>query len=264
MFGSKPTNYNAIKEAIEKLTRRKGTLITAADLQNGDLIRIGDNTSLTLVRVDGEGDNERVSTYENIWAYLIGRSIGSSGKRAGIKPEITLRRVATQADYPVPDYPHEIMTSVEPLADGTFRCQNYVRGNIGQTFTVTAEMLAQMKATNDRKWVEPGDQVRTDGTVVGEPPAETDEVTPVVFRKWPKKEGGDILALFPTMEEKEYHVLSYEHIGQHGSANFNLCIQNTKAAKPEEYADLKAELEQIGYKLKVYARGSHLLPWRNR
>lgn len=264
MFGSRPTNYEAIKAAIEKVTRRKGAPVTAAELQNGDLIRIGEETCLTMVLVEGEGDAERITTYGNIWLYFLGRAIGSSGKRAGIKPEIALRRVATQADYPVPDYPHDLITSVEPLADGTFRCQNYVHGNVGQTFTVTAEKLAQMKTRNDRKWVDEETQMRTDGTIVGEPPAETDEVTPVVFRKWPKSEGGEILALFPADEEGQYRVGSYIRMGGHGAADYLICMQTTKPAKPEEYADLKAELERIGYKLKVYQKGAHLLPWRNR
>lgn len=106
---------------------------------------------------------------------------------------------------------------------------------------------------------------RADGTIVDEPLTEIDEeVTPVVFRKWLKSEGGGILALFPTQEEHNYLIGSYEHIGQHGSADYHLCMQRTTPTKPEEYADLKAELEGLGYKLKVYQKGSHLLWWRNR
>jgi hypothetical protein len=105
---------------------------------------------------------------------------------------------------------------------------------------------------------------RADGTIVGEPPVETEEETPVVFRKWSEKEGGEILALFPADQEGHYLIGSYQHTGQHGSANYFGCIQATRKATPEEYAPLKAELEQIGYKLKVYQKGSHLLPWRNR
>ncbi len=84
-----------------------------------------------------------------------------------------------------------------------------------------------------------------------------DNQTPVLFRKWPKSEGGDIIALFPTElgTNDPYTSSSYEHVGQHGSADPIGVIQRTKAAKPEEYADLLAELKNIGYSdLKVYQR----------
>lgn len=77
----------------------------------------------------------------------------------------------------------------------------------------------------------------------------------VVFRKWPKSEGGDVLALFPyEIEDNVGNCLSYQHIGQHGAANYGACIARTKPAKPEEYAQLKAELEQIGYVLTIRKR----------
>lgn len=77
----------------------------------------------------------------------------------------------------------------------------------------------------------------------------------VVFRKWRKKWGDGIIALFPyeKWSDSSYAKLcgSYEHVGQHGAAEYLTCIQRTKPATAEEYADLKAELEQIGYKLIV-------------
>lgn len=72
--------------------------------------------------------------------------------------------------------------------------------------------------------------------------------TKVVFRKWPE---GDILALFPEIDEGNYKCSSYMHIGQHSGADYTGCIQSTKAAIPEEYADLKRELEGLGYDLDV-------------
>jgi len=73
---------------------------------------------------------------------------------------------------------------------------------------------------------------------------------PVIFRKWPESEGGDIIALFPTMTgtNDPYTCNSYEHVGQHGSAEPIGVIQRTKLAKPSEYADLLKELHQIGYR----------------
>jgi hypothetical protein len=71
--------------------------------------------------------------------------------------------------------------------------------------------------------------------------------TPVIFRKWPKSEGGDVIALFPCDPgTSEYDCDSYQHIGQHGAANLDI-IYRTKLAKPEEYADLKRELESAPY-----------------
>jgi hypothetical protein len=82
--------------------------------------------------------------------------------------------------------------------------------------------------------------------------------TPVVFRKYGPRRGDDVIALFPA-EPGTYdpHTCSsYVHIGQHGSADPLLVIKRTRPAKPDEYADLKAELEgaPYGYRLKVYAR----------
>ena len=83
------------------------------------------------------------------------------------------------------------------------------------------------------------------------------EITKVVFRKF--KQGGDILALFPEIPaDMNGHCQSYQHIGQHGAADFYHCIHTlTVPAKPAEYADLKAELEGRGYNLQVIQRASY-------
>ncbi len=86
-------------------------------------------------------------------------------------------------------------------------------------------------------------------------------MTPVIFRKDRKTDGGDVFALFPTIppDIHGYYCMSYQHVGQHGSADFSLCIANSTPATPEEYAELHAELVRIGYDdLKVYQRGA---PW---
>jgi hypothetical protein len=76
-------------------------------------------------------------------------------------------------------------------------------------------------------------------------------LTAVVFRVW---KGGDVLALFPHMEEGRGMCGSYEHIGQHGAANYAACIAQTRPANPEEFAPLKMELESIGYRLRIISR----------
>lgn len=45
--------------------------------------------------------------------------------------------------------------------------------------------------------------------------------------------------------------MSYEHVGQHGAADPSGVMRRTVAATPEEYSELKNELEQIGYSLRV-------------
>lgn len=80
--------------------------------------------------------------------------------------------------------------------------------------------------------------------------------TVVIFRKWPD---GDILALFPTVPGDVFGNLcnSYEHVGQHGNADYHGCIRQTKPAKPSEYADLKKELGRIGYNLVIRKRATY-------
>jgi hypothetical protein len=78
--------------------------------------------------------------------------------------------------------------------------------------------------------------------------------TPVVFRK-DRKKNPEVTAVFPC-EPADYEgrfMSCYVHVGQHGSCG-RQWYHTTRAAKPEEYASLKAELEGLGYRLKVYRR----------
>lgn len=90
---------------------------------------------------------------------------------------------------------------------------------------------------------------------------ERDELETVcIFRVW-KSEGGGVLALFPEIPhcaEKEYLCMSYEHAGQHGAALYGLCIDLTRPATPDEYAELRAELEgaPYGYRLAIRQRAA--------
>ena len=86
-----------------------------------------------------------------------------------------------------------------------------------------------------------------------------DEETPVIFRKYGARRGGDVIALFPAEAahvENDGMCSCYAHVGQHGSADPWAVINQTRPATPEEYASLKAELEgrPYGYRLKVYTR----------
>lgn len=80
------------------------------------------------------------------------------------------------------------------------------------------------------------------------------EKTVVVFRVW--KKGGEVIALFPSIPASVSGNLcqSYQHIGQHGGADYQHVIYKTTPARHEEYYDLMKELEGIGYNLKIQKR----------
>lgn len=76
--------------------------------------------------------------------------------------------------------------------------------------------------------------------------------TPVVFRKYPE---GDIIALFPTEINRNYSVTCYQHVGQHGSADYEGVIAATSPATESDHAELLKELQSIGYTdIKIYKR----------
>ena len=80
----------------------------------------------------------------------------------------------------------------------------------------------------------------------------------VVFRRW--KENGDIIALFPALPADLYgeYCDAYEHVGQHGGADYFGVIQHTKPCSLEQSADLVTELQRIGYRLRPIKRASRV------
>jgi hypothetical protein len=80
----------------------------------------------------------------------------------------------------------------------------------------------------------------------------TKPVAKVIFRKFKNKDITELIALFPKESYKaNYFTSSYMHIGQHSDVDYHTVISMTTLATPEEYADLKTELESIGYVLDV-------------
>lgn len=72
--------------------------------------------------------------------------------------------------------------------------------------------------------------------------------TDVIFRK---HKDGEILAIFPaSYATLQGHLTCYAHVGQHGACSQGYAAF-TKAASPDEYRDLFAELIRIGYDLRV-------------
>lgn len=82
----------------------------------------------------------------------------------------------------------------------------------------------------------------------------TEPVTRVVFRMWRNESG--VVALFPDLLHSHTgpYIISYERIGQHGAADYSGVMLLTRAATPDEYRDLHAELTRIGYKLRPVRR----------
>lgn len=76
--------------------------------------------------------------------------------------------------------------------------------------------------------------------------------TDVIFRK---EKDGSILAVFPYLIQdfSGLYCTCYAHVGQHSAMMWNY-LQNTAPASPQEYSDLFAELESIGYNLRVIKR----------
>ena len=79
----------------------------------------------------------------------------------------------------------------------------------------------------------------------------------VIFRK----DKGGVFALFPELPgtNEPRTCTSYQHVGQHGSADYVACLARSRAATIEEYAPLKQELENIGYELNVKRRASRAM-----
>jgi hypothetical protein len=61
---------------------------------------------------------------------------------------------------------------------------------------------------------------------------------------------GDTIALFPEIPADVYghHCQSYQRIGQHGAASPDL-THCTRPATPDEIAELRTELERMGYEV---------------
>lgn len=76
------------------------------------------------------------------------------------------------------------------------------------------------------------------------------ETTIVIFRK---DREGIVFALMPELpaDNQGFYCTCFEHIGQHGSADYQGCMFNSDPAKPDEYVDLQRELEQRGYNLTI-------------
>lgn len=69
---------------------------------------------------------------------------------------------------------------------------------------------------------------------------------------------GTVFALFPhEVCNFNGNVTYYQHIGQHGEADYNHCIATSRPATAEEYKDLKTELDNIGYNIVIRSKRNY-------
>ncbi len=86
--------------------------------------------------------------------------------------------------------------------------------------------------------------------------------TKVIFRKY-RNNPKNVIAIFPEEVDSRGKVPCYEHNGQHGEACSLWATRGTNPATPEEYANLKRELESLKpepYTLEVVKRWPTHLP----
>lgn len=78
--------------------------------------------------------------------------------------------------------------------------------------------------------------------------------TKVVFR-WYRRYG-ECVALFPQIaaDNQGYSCQSYMHVGQHGAADPDCVVAQTRLATSEEYESLAKELRSRGYHLDIRKR----------
>lgn len=74
----------------------------------------------------------------------------------------------------------------------------------------------------------------------------------VIIRRWragPEEPEGSVIALFPDDPQGVGLVQSYEHVGQHGTANYNGVVAQTTLVRPgdPDALELLTELRRIGY-----------------
>ena len=83
---------------------------------------------------------------------------------------------------------------------------------------------------------------------------------PVLIRVW-HDDASDVFALFPAAPADIHGTLCtcYQHVGQHGSADYLGCMSASRPATAEEAAPLLAELRQRGYNPKIIRRASPAL-----
>lgn len=77
---------------------------------------------------------------------------------------------------------------------------------------------------------------------------------------------GSVFALMPEVpaDASGGPCTVYEHVGQHGAANYPHCIATSRPAAPWQYGPLLAELTERGYKVVMRRRATHAMHKRRQ
>ena len=84
--------------------------------------------------------------------------------------------------------------------------------------------------------------------------------TDVIFRVDTTKDfKGQVFAVLPhNVDNYRGDVTTYQHVGQHSSGDYGVCIKTSRLAKENEYNDLKKEMENhFGYNLNIMKRRNY-------
>ncbi len=157
-----------------------------------------------------------------VWEYPNEDAIPDELKSGAFIAEVTL-------DVPAPDSISQDIL-ITGLNGSIFR----FGPNFGSTTADEDEFLAQLTA-----------EVLAQGKDI------TEAETVVLFRK-SIDEYSDVTAVFPFEEaiRNEPFMGCYAHVGQHGSCHLDWVTEKTRPATPDEYANLKKELESAPFNYK--------------
>lgn len=83
--------------------------------------------------------------------------------------------------------------------------------------------------------------------------------TDVIFRVDTTKDfKGVVFAIFPhEVCDNKGNVTTYQHVGQHSSGCYQTMVKKSRLATESESKDLLAELESIGYNVKVVKKRNY-------
>lgn len=82
-------------------------------------------------------------------------------------------------------------------------------------------------------------------------PSANAPIVKVIFRIYPESQGGEVIALFPedaSSTSSYYRCTAFVHMGGHTDCDPWDVIKSTRLATPEEYAEIKLELERAPYR----------------
>ena len=72
---------------------------------------------------------------------------------------------------------------------------------------------------------------------------------------------GDVFAVLPSIDASTIdatHITCYAHVGQHCCGTLRYCDECEEVTDPAEYADLAAELDRIGYNVRVISKEQYI------